>query len=109
MFVNEWDMLFLGGIMVQNTSNLTSANLSKYSSLSFMILLNILLIEILSERETSTQAHAINNPHKLPLTIQINVCRVIVNQWISELTLRKKGTKAVTGAVPFQKVHFCPF
>jgi len=25
----------------------------------------------------------------------------------SEYTLRKKGTKAVTGAVPFQKVHFC--
>jgi len=25
----------------------------------------------------------------------------------SEDTLRKKGTKAVTGAVPFQKVHFC--
>jgi len=24
-------------------------------------------------------------------------------------TLRKKGTKAVTGAVPFQKVNFCPF
>jgi len=24
-------------------------------------------------------------------------------------TLRKKCTKAVTGAVPFQKVHFCPF
>jgi len=23
--------------------------------------------------------------------------------------VRKKGTKAVTGAVPFQKVHFCPF
>jgi len=22
---------------------------------------------------------------------------------------QKKGTKAVTGAVPFQKVHFCPF
>jgi len=22
-------------------------------------------------------------------------------------TLRKKGPKAVTGAVPFQKVHFC--
>jgi len=22
---------------------------------------------------------------------------------------KKKGTKAVTGAVPFQKVHFCPF
>jgi len=22
-------------------------------------------------------------------------------------TLRKKGTKAVTGAVPFQKIHFC--
>jgi len=24
-------------------------------------------------------------------------------------TLRKKGTKAVTGAIPFQKVTFCPF
>jgi len=24
-------------------------------------------------------------------------------------TLRKKGTNAVTGAVPFQKVNFCPF
>jgi len=24
-------------------------------------------------------------------------------------TLRKKGTKAVTGAVPFQKVYFYPF
>jgi len=24
-------------------------------------------------------------------------------------TLRKKGTKAVTGAVPFQKLNFCPF
>jgi len=24
-------------------------------------------------------------------------------------TLRKKGTKAVTGAVPCQKVNFCPF
>jgi len=23
-------------------------------------------------------------------------------------TLRKKGTKAVTGALPFQKVNFCP-
>jgi len=22
---------------------------------------------------------------------------------------QKKGTKAVTGAVPFQKVHFCQF
>jgi len=22
---------------------------------------------------------------------------------------QKKGTKAVTGAVPFQKVNFCPF
>jgi len=26
---------------------------------------------------------------------------------IVRTTLRKKGTKAVTGAVPFQKVHFC--
>jgi len=26
-----------------------------------------------------------------------------------DITLRKKGTKAVTGAVPFQKVNFCPF
>jgi len=26
---------------------------------------------------------------------------------IPPYTLRKKGTKAVTGAVPFQKVHFC--
>jgi len=25
------------------------------------------------------------------------------------ITLRKKGTKAVTGVVPFQKVNFCPF
>jgi len=25
----------------------------------------------------------------------------------SPYTLRKKGTKAVTGAVPFQKVHIC--
>jgi len=24
-----------------------------------------------------------------------------------EYTLRKKGTKAVTGAIPVQKVHFC--
>jgi len=24
-------------------------------------------------------------------------------------TRRKKGTKAVTGVVPFQKVNFCPF
>jgi len=24
-------------------------------------------------------------------------------------TLRKKGMKAVTGAVPFQKGHFCSF
>jgi len=34
---------------------------------------------------------------------------------MNKLTMRnilhsqKKGTKAVTGAVPFQKVNFCPF
>jgi len=28
---------------------------------------------------------------------------------VNHYTLRKKGTKAVTGAVPFLKVHFCPF
>jgi len=38
-------------------------------------------------------------------------CAILSNalatiQWV---TPRKKGTKAVTGAVPFQKVSFCPF
>ncbi len=27
----------------------------------------------------------------------------------TKYTLRKKGTKAVTGTVPFQKVHFCTY
>ncbi len=33
------------------------------------------------------------------------------NPWAhtSPYTLRNKGTKAVTGAVPFQKVHFCTY
>jgi len=29
------------------------------------------------------------------------------NEWMNERSQKKKGTKAVTGAVPFQKVHFC--
>jgi len=33
------------------------------------------------------------------------ICVLEVNVYLT--TLRKKGTKAVTGAVPFQKVHFC--
>jgi len=28
---------------------------------------------------------------------------------LSQSHSQKKGTKAVTGAVPFQKVNFCPF
>jgi len=35
---------------------------------------------------------------QIKVTITINKCIY---------TLRKKGTKAVTGAVPFQKTHFC--
>jgi len=33
--------------------------------------------------------------------------KVVLMNFGNTHTLRKKGTKAVTGAVPFQKVHFC--
>ncbi len=32
---------------------------------------------------------------------------VFVEMYVAPYTLRNKGTKAVTGAVPFQKVHVC--
>jgi len=31
----------------------------------------------------------------------------VLSSKVNVYTLRKKGTKAVTVAVPFQKVHFC--
>jgi len=34
---------------------------------------------------------------------------LLAGKAILTYTLRKKGTKAVTGAVPVQKVNFCPF
>jgi len=43
------------------------------------------------------------------VTIQLFSLHTVRHRLSNSITLRKKGTKAVTGAVPFQKVNFCPF
>jgi len=48
------------------------------------------------------------NLHKRLINTVTNVFLTVSSCKVNK-TLRKKGTKAVTGAVPFQKVNFCPF
>jgi len=43
----------------------------------------------------------------MEINVTCDVILVITKNMYIHYTLRKKGTKAVTGVVPFQKVHFC--
>jgi len=54
----------------------------------------------------SASLHDVYSPVLSFIHYYSNAERVVLH---NQYTLRKKGTNAVIGAVPFQKVNFCPF